>query len=476
MKLPLVGKIDRPLPWVVGSIAAGTVLVGVIGTALVNTTSPQYDLEALTVPVREEDLRVKIRASGTVLPVQSVNISPKNSGRLVELFVEQGDRVEAGDKLAQMEYDEFSAQVERAKANLAEAVARLEEGQNGTRREDIIQARARVSAAQSRLERALARIPQEIQQSRAQVEAAQSRYDLARARVDRNRELVEQGAISRDRFDEVAEELRSASAALTEAQRRYQQAQDTNRPEIATLEAEVAEAKAALQAAEQGPRTEEIARLEAAVRAARADLMSAEINLRDTTIVAPFSGTVTQRYADIGAFVTPTTSASSTASATSTSVLALARELEVIAKVPEVDVGQLEPGQSVEIMADAYPNRSFPGEVILIAPEAVVEQNVTSFEVRVKILEGLERLKSGMNVDVIFLGDRLEDTIVVPTVAIVTQEGQTGVMIPNERDRPEFRPVTLGLTIDNQTQILEGIDSGDRVFIDLPEERGLGRD
>jgi HlyD family secretion protein len=196
-----------------------------------------------------------------------------------------------------------------------------------------------------------------------------------------------------------------------------------------------------------------------------------EVQLRDTVIKAPFSGIVTQKYATEGAFVTPTTSASSTASATSTSIIAIAKGLEILANVPEVDVGQIKPGQQVEVVADAYPDKVFKGRVQRVAPEAVKEQNVTSFQVRVALLTGQQELRSGMNVDLTFLGEQMSNALVVPTVAIVTQDGKTGVMIPDLDNKPKFKAVTIGPTIQNQTQILEGLRQSERVFIDLPKDR-----
>jgi HlyD family secretion protein len=81
-----------------------------------------------------------------------------------------------------------------------------------------------------------------------------------------------------------------------------------------------------------------------------------------------------------------------------------------------------------------------------------------------------------MNVDVTFLGQKLTNALVVPTVAIVTQEGETGVMIVGKKNQPEFKPVKIGLTIRDKTQVLGGLTPEDRVFIDLPEEKGKKRD
>jgi len=469
MQLPGVGKVERPLSWLVGVVAVGTLTVGTTVYVL-NRNQQDYNLQELTVPVTQKNLQVTIEASGTVQPIQSVNISPKTAGRLESLYVEQGDRVEKGQPVAVMENQQFQAQLDRAESNLAEAKARLAEAKAGSRLEEIEQGRASLEQAKARLAEAQARIPENIAQIRSQVDSAQSRFELAQDRLNRNETLLAEGAIAQDRFDEIRNEYRSAQAALAEARQRLQQAQKTNRPEIQRLEAEVAQARANLQQLQRGTRQEEIERLEAAVRAAQAQFREAQIQFQDTTIQAPFAGIITQKYATEGAFVTPTTSASSTAAATSTSIIALAEGLEVLAKVPEVDVTQLKKGQSVEIMADAFPNEVFRGKVKLIAPEAIVEQNVTSFEVRIELQSGLEKLRSGMNVDVTFLGEELADTLVIPTVAVVTRQGETGVIILNEEEEPEFQPVTLGLTIDNQTQILKGLETSDRVFIDLPEE------
>jgi ABC-type dipeptide/oligopeptide/nickel transport system ATPase component len=107
---------------------------------------------------------------------------------------------------------------------------------------------------------------------------------------------------------------------------------------------------------------------------ARGDLATIQAQVNDTVIRAPFAGAVSQTYADVGAFVTPTTSASATSAATSSSILALASELEAVVNVAEVDVGAIRPGQPVDLQVDAFPRQRFCGVVRLVALEAVVEQ------------------------------------------------------------------------------------------------------
>jgi HlyD family secretion protein len=421
LKLPLIGKVKNSSAWVIGLMAAGVLAVGSTTYFIVNRASPQLDITELTVPVESKNVTLRITASGKVTPVRSVNISPKTSGQVVELRVEQGDSVKQGQIIARMDSADIQAQLLQAQANLAQAQAQLDQALRGSRLE-------------------------EIEQAKAKVEAAKAQASLTSARVQRNQELARQGAIAQDSLDEVLSDDRSAKANLQEVERRLAQLRNGSRPE-------------------------EIAQRRAAVAAAEGELQAIQVKLNDTIIRAPFSGIVTQKYAQKGAFVTPTTSASSTESATSASIVKILQGLEIIAQVPEVDVGQIKQGQTVEIVADSYPDKVFKGHVRLISPEAVVEQNVTSFQVRITIDTGKKELRSGMNTDVTFLGETLQDALLVPTVAIVTEQGKTGVLIPDQKNKPQFRPVIIGASVENQTQILSGINESDRVFIDLPKEQ-----
>lgn len=438
MQLPLISNLTKtPKPWLLGLAAAG--LVGVSATTYLVTRSsaPQQAASNLTVPVQLKDVTVQISANGTIVPVQTVNLSPKTAGRLVELRVDQGDRVTQGQVIARMESTQLEAERDQAQANLAQAEANLSLLQAGSRPEAIGQAAATVN------------------QSQAEVTAAQNRLDLAQRRLESNQSLYSQGAITRDRLNEVQTEANNARANLEQTQAR------------------VANSQQQLAQQQNGPREQEIDQAAAQVDSAIARLKSAENQLDDTVIRAPFAGIITQKYATVGAFVTPTTSASSTTSATSTSIVALANGLEILAKVPEVDIGQIKLGQEVQLKADPFPDQLFKGRVRLIAPEAVVEQSVTSFQVRVEILTGKDKLRSGMNTDLIFLGQQLQQALIVPTVAIVTDKGQTGVLIPGPNNKPKFQSVVIGQSIGNETQILKGLQSGDPVFVELPEGQKL---
>ena len=604
-KKSLLDSSYRGKPWWIALVTAG-LLILTIGIYL---GRKRYDgqpevLETLTIPVKTQNIVVRITASGAVQPIQRVNLSPKNQGRLAELYVKQGDRVQAGQIMARMESRDLEAKLRQAqarlknsKANLAkqetgsrpeeiaaararlnqvearlsqlqvgsrpeeiaaararlsQVGARLSQLQAGSRQEEIAVARARLDGIQAnlsqlqagkrpeeiaqgkaRLEQAITRwqdaktgsLKEEIEQAKARIEAAKAELELTTKRLERYQKLVNEGAITRDAYEEYVRDDRRVNANLQEAEKRLEQltqfrlaeierltaameeekqafqllekgarleeivraeaevaearsqleqlVNGTRPEEIVRAEAEVVEARSQLEQLVNGTRPEEIARAEAEVAEAKAQVRYQEILLEETKVRAPFSGVITQRYASQGAFVTPATSASNATFASSTSIVALARGLEVLAKVPEANIGQITSGQTVEVVADAYPDQVFKGKVKLIAPEAIVERNVTLFEVEVALETGKEKLRSGMNVDLQFLGDRFDNALVVPTVAIVTKKGETGVLVPDAKNQPKFRPITLGFNIGNQIQVLQGIKAGDLVFIELPEDQKL---
>ena len=431
-----LGAIKHPRRWLIGLGLVG--LIGLGGAILVRRSAqPDYDIGALTVEVSEDAITVRITASGTIEPVRTVNISPKTAGIVEELYVEQGDRVEAGQLIARMDNEQINAQIVQFEASVAEAEAQLSEALRGPTRTDILQVEASVSQAE------------------AQSEDARARLALAEDEAARSQRLFDRGAISRSDLDRATSDRRSAEASLDQAFARLREAEQR------------------LIDAQNGNEAETIAQARARLSRAEGQLQAAESQLADTLIRTPFAGIITQRFASEGAFVTPTATASDVTSATSTAIVALASGLEAIAEVPEADISKIRVGQSVEIQADAFPDELFEGQVKLIAPEAIERQNVTVFQVRVALLTGTDRLRSNMNTTMAFIGDQLAGALVIPAVAVITQSGETGVLVPDEDGQAQFEPVVLGSQVGDRIQVIEGLDSGDRVFIDLPPGQSL---
>lgn len=384
--------------------------------------APQNIQQTQTAPVVQQNITITVSAAGVIKPLTPVNISPKQPGRLAALYVDQGDRVRTGQLLARMDATNFEGQLMQAQGSVAEAEANLRKLLAGNRRQEVLQAE------------------QNFRDAEAQLLSAGSTYQSSVA-------LVASGAISRNQAD--------IDQSLYESAR-----------------ARVGVAREQLDLLKVGSRPEDIDATRAQVLQAKGNLKTIQVQMADTVIRAPFAGIITQKFANPGAFVTPTTSASATTSATSSSIFALAGDLEAVVNVSESDIRNIYPGQSATLRVDAFPGQTFKGEVRLVAPEAVVTQNVTSFEVRARIGDvRKDRLKSGMNLTASFLVGQSKDALLVPTTAIVSEVGGTGVFVPGTQGKPDFRPIEAGATVGSQTQVIKGLVLGERVFITFPSQR-----
>jgi len=205
-----------------------------------------------------------------------------------------------------------------------------------------------------------------------------------------------------------------------------------------------------------------------ALTAARERVEQRRVEGNDLDIKAPFDGMITERFAEPGAYVTPTTTASTNAGASSSSIVELSEGLEVAAKVPESDIGRIRVGQEAVVRVDAYPDQRFAARVRDIAPRAEKTDNVISFEVELSLIDPSPNLRIGMTVDVDFQTGRTAPSTLVPTVAIVTENGKPGVLLVGDNNEPTFQPVELGASSGSKSAILSGVTPGTRVFIDMP--------
>ena len=162
-----------------------------------------------------------------------------------------------------------------------------------------------------------------------------------------------------------------------------------------------------------------------AVANARAQEIRAERNQEDTQIAfddtdvrAPSRGVIIQKNVEVGTVIQ-----SATSNVGGGAVLFQMANLDTVqvrALVDETDIGKIQPGQSVSITVEAYPNRPFRGRVLKIEPQATVTQNVTMFPVLMRIANDNMMLKPGMNAEVeVSIGNR-QQAIAVPNSALRT--------------------------------------------------------
>ncbi|MDZ8051846.1 MAG: efflux RND transporter periplasmic adaptor subunit [Aulosira sp. ZfuVER01] len=462
------GKI-RWLPWFLSFVLLGGIGY-VIYYQIAVAPTQQARRRVLTQPVERQTLAITVSANGTVKPERSINLSPKNSGILKRLLAKEGDIVKQGQIVAYMDDSNLRGQLTSAQGQLAQAQANLQKAQAGNRPQDIAQAQGALDEAQANLQKVQAgNRPQDIGQAQARLQSAQAALSKAEDDYRRNLQLYNSGGIALQTVNQKRADRDSAKAAVNEAQQALALQKAGSRSEdIEQARATVRQRQQALALLKAGTRQEDIEVARAQVTSARGSLQNIQAQINDTIIRAPFDGVVTKKYADPGAFVTPTTASSDVSSATSSSILALASTNEVVANLAETNISKIRLGQKVTVKADAYPGKIFEGRVSQIAAQSVVTQNVTSFEVRVSLSDPQRLLRSGMNVTTDFQVGQLENALVVPTASVVRRENASGVFVAGEDNKPVFTRIETGVTVNNFTEVKSGLSGDERVLLSFP--------
>src|SRR5690606_22054075 len=160
----------------------------------------------------------------------------------------------------------------------------------------------------------------------------------------------------------------------------------------------------------------EAANAQAQVVSAEVAVENARIAMDDTSVRAPITGTIIERQVEPGTVISSPTQAVS--DGTILMKMADLNAVPVRTLVDETDIGKIQPGMKTQGTVAAYPNQPFEGEVLKIEPQAIVEQNVTMFAVRIQLDNRGGLLKPGMNAEVRIQIGKREGVTAVPTAAL----------------------------------------------------------
>ena len=186
----------------------------------------------------------------------------------------------------------------------------------------------------------------------------------------------------------------------------------------------------------------------------RSRLNELKINLQNTIITAPVDGFIGKRTLDPGASVGANTSFISVVDI---------RTVRLVINVVEKDLRRIHQGTAVEVEVDAYPGENFMGRVARLAP--ILDPATRTAQVEIEIPNSTYRLKPGMYARAKFTVEKHDNTLVVPTAAVVDVQGKLGVWVPaDEGDNPVFTPVTTGIEQQDFTEITSGVKEGQRII------------
>ena len=466
------------------------------------------------------DLSASATASGTLLPSRASDLSADKPGRVESVYVQVGDRVQAGDELAQLETTDLELNVRLSRQNERLKEASLAELMAGASEAQLVSARAAVASAQAQLDDLLSEPSAEemaaldadlrsaeantwsssaqlrqtqngvkaadIAAAQAALTSAQSNLTSVEIQYSRNpspddsqantalAQAREKVNSAQARLDSLmngpdANQLGSAQAGLSAASaqqdaavaRYNKELSGAGTAEIAAAEAQLVQAEANLVDLVNGPTAEEIAAAEAELAQARIDLADAQATLEAATIRAPFNGLISAlNFVEGESANGPVVSLFDDSS------------LEVILEVDEADIASLSIGQTAAVTLEAFRNASLTGHITAIAPKAAGSQgssqssSLVVYEVHLALDDIALPLRSGMTADANLVVAEREGVLLVPNQAI-NADRSAGVYSVNVVDGETVKEVAvvIGLRDRQYTQIIEGLNPGDELVV-----------
>lgn len=316
--LLLVGNPFAATPEASKSLEASTA-----APSTVESTSPSASTSPIAGPV--------VESKGYIIPEQQILVSPQVSGRVLELNFEAGQRIERDFVLAVLDSTEYRAEYERVTAQLEAAQENLAELREGSR-------------------------PDEIKQVKAELAEAETNLEQAERDYRRLKDLVTNGFGNKQDYETAESQYRM-------------------------IKKRVDKLSATTQLMVDGPRSERKRAAEAQVRQAEAELRRVKWRLDNCIIVAPISGTVLKKNAELGNLVNPVAFNGSF----SLCDMADLSKLEVELSIQEREIAKVKKGQRCKVQPEAYMDRSYDGVVSRLMPIADRAKGAVPVRVRLKV-------------------------------------------------------------------------------------------
>jgi len=459
-------------------------LAGAVGGVLwLRTRQQQASKQAAEIlrtgEVIQDDLEITISSSGNVVVERRVDLAFEMPGTVRTVNVEVGDRVKAGDLLAELDDDTLTDAVRQAELELAQAQIDLQQAQEPADEADIRLAELAIREAVQAMEvaetsAALAQVRASIDQTRAQ------EYEKdAREAYEKYTDILDDYGLPAAYAAGVTAMYMEAEGNVGITQLRSEAAIQQAQSQWLSANQRYAKATRDLELLRQGADENQIEGLALQVELAELSLEQARADLASAQLVAPFDGIIAAVNLQLGS---PPPNPARLGGQPAVTLLDDST-VYVDLTIDEIDIGAIFEGQPVALTLDAYPDVTLPGIIERLSVLSKLSGGVVAYTVRARLTEtdGVA-IRDGMTAGARITTAVLEDAVLIPNWAIRTDQTSDEIytycycLIDGE---PQRRPIELGARGEAWTQVLSGIDAGSSVAlvsesVNLFELRGEG--
>lgn len=414
----------------------------IIAAVLLSACSPSKETAAedaqdkkvpiTTATVEKGTITESTRLTAKLEPIAEASLAPQGSGKVDEILVDIGDKVTAGQELVKLDRDHLISQVNQASAGLKVAQAGYQQA--------LEQAEQRVIQAQN-----------------GYLNARQS-YADAKINFERMDALYQSGAISKQQWEQSRTAFIHAEGQYNLASKEYQNvigaipapaSQSGNAPDTMPTLPEVNSAALA-------PQLESAQLAKAQSVQAQASLQNAQSQLDNAVLTSPIDGVVANRQVHVGEIASA-----------QMPILYVVNLDNVIIRlnVPESLIGSLKEGQEIDVKIPSA-NQTVKGKVTAVSPAA--DKKTLAFPVKIEIDNSNKELKSGMVAQVDLTRESRQDTLIIPTSALLEENGIYRVFVVEEQDGKTVakeRIVERGIMTSDRVEITKGLSADERIVI-----------
>lgn len=383
----------------------------------VEQTVSQTPVEVME--VTEASIENKYIYSGTVKPVNEINVLSTVNGTVSSVHFDVGDYVKAGEVLFKMDTTDIQNSIKVTQASLATAEASINSAKTNLEYVNGSAMQSQIASAKNAVENA-----------KISVSNAELTYNTAKADYDTYKTLYEAGAIAKANFDQYESAYKKAELALKQAQLSLTSAEESY--EIISVKTPAENLRKAQDA---------LASAQASKQSILAQIESYQKTLNDATITAPISGIIAQCN------VKPNTVLAQ--GSTAPFVIIDLSSVNIEVNVAEQIIPYIAVGNEVDVLVSTVSPEYIKGNITSINP---VSNPDGTYTVKVKIANESGRLKSGMFGEVYFAKEQSNNTIVLPRQAVMFKDDIYYVFI--EKDGVAVR-----------TEVEVGIDNGDVIEV-----------
>lgn len=402
-----------------------------------------------TYAVQRGTVFVTIPAVGSIEAQETAGLSFLTSGQVEQILVQEGDYVEAGTPLVQLNNRAQVIAFEQANLNYETAVRQYED-LLVVDEDEIAIAEANLNSARgSYTSVANAVSPEDIAAAELQYQQRITALEGAqKARYEASPELSEEALALLDA------RIGAASFDAETARLRLEELRSSNNGELGAAGARIAQAERELERAKAGASEYDLAQAQIAIDQASAQLDQAQLNYDRTILTTPFAGFVTGLNIEVGQRVSAGVPLVQLVDVT---------PLSIVGEIDEIDVRAVEAGLPAQVEMDALPNTILAAEVIQLAAAGQEQNGRVSYEIRLQLNDMDGRIRPGMTAEANIIVQQIADVISVPNryIQLDRERGAFFVNVLLPDDTLEVRDVTVGTRGDDTTEILSGVQLGE---------------